>query len=324
MSSCAMGRFGNKGSRPSSPSGPIAPNPSASDQPFAASILAPPCSAGPRRNTTSSSGRSSSLASARSTRTGTTSQPMRSSARSPASSGPTTLCTATRRGRPGASRIRLASAAGVSPPQSGIQRPASNRTRESPVSHESAAIPGTSRALPPSGATCAWNWLAPVTPSDPPKFCRASAGPCCSARPSGSAMISAQRSSRLPAGPATTMVGCSGKPVGAARAAPDAHPPASAANTPRRVTGLGIAFLPGPLRPGPDLHRAERSCQTQSRMGLRNHTQAGSRTARPTARARPKTRARSAPPPPAPRRRPAAGDGCPPAWSPRSRAGHRR
>src|SRR5439155_14994432 len=99
---------------------------------------------------------------------------------------------------------------GTTAAMTGTQRPTSNCALGSPTIQASAAWPGTSRTVSPSGAPRASNWLAPVTPSAPPTTVRridVSGGSDCS---SAGNTASAQRLSAPSFGPATSRFAPSG------------------------------------------------------------------------------------------------------------------
>ena len=168
----------------------------------------------------------------------------------------------------------------------------------------------------PSGVASASNWLAPVTPSAPPTFCRGKAGPCCSALPR------AGRAGPPSGQPAARRAGherSSADPGSAAGADQDGRAVQQAGKRRRARRAASSGFQHGcPPSLGPTTRPGSTCIQAGMNVKFSPWTplsgivgeQGNAGHVQPGAPAE-ETSARSAPPRPAPRRRPCAAGAMP-------------
>ena len=198
------------------------------------------------------------------------------------------------RGRSVPARVgRPTTMPGLAPAMTGTQWPTSNCARGSPTIQASAAWPGTSSTVCPSGAPRASNWLAPVTPSALPISTRriaVSGGSDCS---SAGNRASAQRLSAPSAGPATSSLGASANGAAAVERhgraiAPRPHRDGQGGQHCQKAAPAGSRQVghPGPPPKGTFLRRSLARGKTGQGRRLIRHMKQAPRTARRAARGR--------------------------------------
>ena len=242
----------------------IAPRPKRATAPPRRSAAIRAGTSGPCRNTRSTAPCARAFSAAMSElspKTGTNWMPASSSPSRAGRSGPPAVAAAIRRRvappRPAAG-IRPITTPEPRAAKVGTQWAASNCARGSPTSQASAASPGMSMAVVPSGLTRASNWFAAVTPSAPPTASRRRGAPVPRPGASRGASQSAQRSVSPLSGPATSIVApcASGSGGGAAAQARAGSAPASRPSTcrrPSRPDGAAASRAALGRRPGPGL-----------------------------------------------------------------------